>query len=129
MIRTAALALTVLTGVSGLVYQIAWQKVLASLLGSHSEATAAVLALFLGGLSVGYALFGRISRRRCPYSCRQVHRIHTVSRCRSINEYRSGTGHPRKCVALALILVRRRSGEPSNGKPALFGRHLKWRRS
>ena len=63
MVRTLALALTVLTGVSGLVYQVAWQKVLASLLGSHSEATAAVLALFLGGLSLGYALFGRVSRR------------------------------------------------------------------
>ena len=63
MIRSVALALTVLTGVSGLVYQVAWQKVLASLLGSHGEATAAVLALFLGGLSLGYALFGRVSRR------------------------------------------------------------------
>jgi len=63
MIRSTALALTLLTGVSGLVYQVAWQKVLASLLGSHSEAVAAVLALFLGGLSVGYALFGRVSRR------------------------------------------------------------------
>ena len=63
MIRTIALALTALTGASGLVYQVAWQKVLASLLGSHSEATAAVLALFLGGLSFGYALFGRISRQ------------------------------------------------------------------
>jgi spermidine synthase len=63
MVRTVALTLTVLTGVSGLVYQVAWQKVLAGLLGSHSEATAAVLALFLGGLSLGYALFGRVSRR------------------------------------------------------------------
>jgi len=63
MVRSVALALTVLTGVSGLVYQVAWQKVLASLLGSHGEATAAVLALFLGGLSLGYALFGRASRR------------------------------------------------------------------
>ncbi|MBW2715146.1 MAG: hypothetical protein JRD03_03675, partial [Deltaproteobacteria bacterium] len=63
MIRSVALALTVLTGLSGLVYQVAWQKVLASLLGSHGEATAAVLALFLGGLSLGYALFGRVSRR------------------------------------------------------------------
>lgn len=40
MIRSTALALTLLTGVSGLVYQVAWQKVLASLLGSHSEAVA-----------------------------------------------------------------------------------------
>ena len=45
MIRGTALFLTLLTGVSGLVYQVAWQKVLASLLGSHSEATAAVLGI------------------------------------------------------------------------------------
>jgi len=63
MIRPVALLLTVLTGFSGLVYEVTWQKYLATLLGSHSEATAAVLALFLGGLSVGYSLFGRASRR------------------------------------------------------------------
>ncbi len=63
MIRLAALLLTVLTGFAGLVYEVAWQKYLAALLGSHAEATAAVLAIFLGGLSLGYALFGRASRR------------------------------------------------------------------
>lgn len=57
-----ALALTVLTGFTGLVYEVSWQKYLATLLGSHSEATAAVLAIFLGGLSVGYALFGKATR-------------------------------------------------------------------
>jgi len=64
MIRLAALLLTVLTGFAGLVYEVAWQKYLAALLGSHGEATAAVLAIFLGGLSLGYALFGRVTRRR-----------------------------------------------------------------
>ena len=63
MIRAIALALTMLTGFSGLVYEVAWQKYLATLLGSHSEATAAVLALFLGGLSLGYSLFGRVTLR------------------------------------------------------------------
>jgi len=63
MIRLAALLLTVLTGFAGLVYEVAWQKYLAALLGSHGEATAAVLAIFLGGLSLGYALFGRVSRQ------------------------------------------------------------------
>lgn len=63
MLRAMVLALTVLTGFSGLVYEVAWQKYLATLLGSHSEATAAVLALFLGGLSLGYSLFGRVTRR------------------------------------------------------------------
>jgi predicted membrane-bound spermidine synthase len=57
------LALTVVTGATGLVYEVAWQRTLATLLGSHAEATAAVLGLFLAGLSAGYALFGRESRR------------------------------------------------------------------
>src|SRR5262245_45216006 len=63
MIRALALILTVLTGFTGLVYEVTWQKCLATLLGSHAEATAAVLGIFLGGLSVGYALFGWVSRR------------------------------------------------------------------
>ena len=62
MLRATVLGLTVLTGFSGLVYEVAWQRYLATLLGSHSEATAAVLALFLGGLSLGYSLFGRLTR-------------------------------------------------------------------
>jgi spermidine synthase len=53
----------VLTGFTGLVYEVAWQKYLAILLGSHAEATAAVLGIFLGGLSAGYALFGALTRR------------------------------------------------------------------
>lgn len=53
MTRAVALSLTIFTGFTGLVYQVTWQKYLATLLGSHSEATAAVLGIFLGGLSVG----------------------------------------------------------------------------
>ena len=63
MIRLTALILTVLTGFSGLVYEVTWERYLATLLGSHSEATAAVLGLFLGGLALGYSLFGRVTRR------------------------------------------------------------------
>ena len=63
MTRPIALSLTLFTGFTGLVYQVTWQKYLATLLGSHSEATAAVLGIFLGGLSVGYSLFGRVSER------------------------------------------------------------------
>ncbi len=63
MVRSTAILLTVLTGFTGLVYEVTWQKFLATLLGSHSEATAAVLGIFLGGLAVGYALFGRVSTR------------------------------------------------------------------
>ena len=53
MTRGLVLVLTLLTGFTGLVYEVAWQKYLATLLGSHSEATASVLGIFLGGLSVG----------------------------------------------------------------------------
>ncbi len=63
MTRSLVLVLTLLTGFTGLVYEVAWQKYLATLLGSHSAATASVLGIFLGGLSLGYALFGRVSRR------------------------------------------------------------------
>jgi predicted membrane-bound spermidine synthase len=61
--RFTAIILTIITGFSGLVYEVTWQKYLATLLGSQGEATAAILAIFLGGLSVGYSLFGRATRR------------------------------------------------------------------
>jgi hypothetical protein len=73
MTRVLALALTGLTGFSGLVYEVAWEKYLATLLGSHSEATAAVLGIFLGGLSVGYATFGKVTRR--VVAARHGHRL------------------------------------------------------
>jgi len=63
VVLPVALTLTLLTGFTGLVYEVAWQKYLAILLGSHAEATAAVLGIFLGGLSAGYALFGYLTRR------------------------------------------------------------------
>ena len=63
MTRKAALLLTILTGFTALVYQVAWQKYLAALLGSHSEAIAVVLGIFLGGLAFGYTWFGRLTRR------------------------------------------------------------------
>ena len=63
MSRRTALVLTLVTGATGLVYEVAWQRYLATLLGSHAEATAAVLGLFLAGLSTGYAVFGAVSRR------------------------------------------------------------------
>ncbi|HIL00801.1 MAG TPA: hypothetical protein EYG06_01845 [Myxococcales bacterium] len=74
-----ALALTVLTGFTGLVYEVTWQKYLATLLGSHSEATAAVLAIFLGGLSAGYSLFGRATRWLLARARRQGKPPHLLS--------------------------------------------------
>ena len=64
MVRVLALQLTLLTGFAGLVYEVTWQRYLATLLGSHSEATAVVLGIFLGGLATGYAVFGAWTRGR-----------------------------------------------------------------
>jgi spermidine synthase len=61
--RAIVLLLTVATGFAGLVYEVTWQRYLAVLLGAHSEATAVVLAWFLGGLAGGYAAFGALARR------------------------------------------------------------------
>ena len=55
-----------LSGVAGLVYQVAWTRQFALVFGSSELAVAAVLAAFLGGLGAGAAvaagLVGRISR-------------------------------------------------------------------
>lgn len=64
--RNIALILTVVTGFSGLVYEVAWHKYLANLLGSQARATAIILAVFLGGLATGYAIFGRWAKNRKP---------------------------------------------------------------
>lgn len=63
MIRVSVLALTLVTGFAGLVYEVVWQRYVAILLGSDSESTAAVLGIFLGGLALGYAVFGTWTRR------------------------------------------------------------------
>ncbi len=55
--------LVALTGATGLVYQGAWQRYLSRLLGGDSLATATVLGVFLGGLSLGCLVWGRISSR------------------------------------------------------------------
>jgi len=73
------LGLTVLTGFSGLVYEVTWQKLLATLLGSQSEATAATLGLFLGGLSLGYLLFGAVTRRLVTAAERTGHPARLLS--------------------------------------------------
>jgi spermidine synthase len=59
----AAYLLTALTGASGLVYQIVWQRYLGRLLGSDGLATATVLGVFLAGLSLGFLVWGRFTTR------------------------------------------------------------------
>ncbi|MBD3307841.1 hypothetical protein GF339_15520 [candidate division KSB3 bacterium] len=51
------------TGTAGLIYQVTWQKYISRLLGSDTIATAIILATFLGGLSFGYYLCGKLTTR------------------------------------------------------------------
>jgi spermidine synthase len=57
------------SGVSALVYQVAWQRLLAlqSGVGIHSIAT--IVAAFLAGLGLGSYVGGRLSRRLSPLIC------------------------------------------------------------
>lgn len=65
-IRVTALTSILFTGFTGLVYEVTWHRYLANFLGSQSRAAAFILAVFLGGLSIGYSLFGVLSRRLSP---------------------------------------------------------------
>lgn len=57
------LPLVFVSGASGLIYQVVWHRYLGILLGAQARATAIILAVFLGGIALGYFLFGRWTRR------------------------------------------------------------------
>jgi len=52
-----------LSGVAGLVYQVAWARYLSILLGNTSYGVVAVLVAFMGGLALGNAWLGRYADR------------------------------------------------------------------
>ena len=54
---------TFLSGFVSLVYQLAWQRYLAILIGSEAKSSAIVVSVFLVGLAIGYYLFGRLMAR------------------------------------------------------------------
>src|SRR3990172_10549472 len=51
------------SGFAALVYQIAWFRMTATVLGNTVYASAAVLAAFMAGLAIGSRVFGRIAPR------------------------------------------------------------------
>lgn len=55
--------LVFLTGFTGLVYQVTWQKYLSNFLGSHASATTIILGVFFLFLTLGYLTIGRASHR------------------------------------------------------------------
>jgi len=61
------------SGAVALVYEVAWQRQFALVLGSSSAATAAVLAAYFAGLGAGSLLVGRWTRR-----CRRPLRLYAI---------------------------------------------------
>ena len=53
--------LFIISGSTGLIYQIVWFKYLSLFLGNTTYAQTIVLATFMGGLAIGSALWGRRS--------------------------------------------------------------------
>lgn len=51
------------SGVAGLIYQVAWARYLALFLGHTSYAVVAVLVAFMGGLAIGNAALGAVADR------------------------------------------------------------------
>lgn len=52
-----------LSGLSSLIYQVIWTRLLGLVLGSTTHATAIVLSVFMGGLALGAYIAGRFSER------------------------------------------------------------------
>ena len=61
------LAAFTLSGLAGLMHQVVWAKLLATLIGTTAHAQAAVLGVFMGGLALGSVAIGRrVDRRGRP---------------------------------------------------------------
>lgn len=60
--RAVLFPVFVLSGISALIYQLVWQRMLLMIYGSNSESVAMVVASFLMGLGIGSLLGGWISK-------------------------------------------------------------------
>src|SRR5262245_47071767 len=58
-VRALLVGLLLGSGAAGLTLQTVWMRELRAVLGASTPSTAAVLAIFLGGLGLGGALLGR----------------------------------------------------------------------
>src|SRR5512145_677102 len=53
----------ILSGATGLIYEILWARMLGLVFGATTIAVSTVLAAFMGGLALGSALAGRLASR------------------------------------------------------------------
>src|SRR5438552_4061291 len=63
MRRAGLCALFFLSGVSALIYEIVWQRLLILVFGVSTLSVSAVLAAYMGGLALGGLLLGRVADR------------------------------------------------------------------
>jgi len=63
MHRLPILAIFVLSGAAGLVYEIVWSRQLVLVFGNTTQAVSAILTGFFGGMAIGAAVGGRIADR------------------------------------------------------------------
>ena len=55
---------TFLTGATGLVFQVVWQKYLVLLVGGESRSISLIIACFLFGLATGYHFWGKLTPKK-----------------------------------------------------------------
>src|SRR5919197_1806502 len=62
-LRAIVLAIFVLSGAAGLIYEVVWSRQLVLVFGNTTQAVSAILTGFFGGMAIGSALGGRIADR------------------------------------------------------------------
>src|SRR6476659_9248032 len=84
MHRSLVLAIFVLSGAAGLVYEIVWSRQLVLVFGNTTQAVSAILTGFFGGMAIGAAVGGRIADRvRSPlrfYGLLEIALVHEAYR-------------------------------------------------
>jgi spermidine synthase len=66
--RTKILTIFFFSGISGLIYEIIWSRILAQIFGSSIYAITIILSIFMAGLAAGSFIFGKIidKNRKIP---------------------------------------------------------------
>ena len=61
--RRLVVAIFVLSGMAGLIYEVVWSRQLVLVFGNTSQAVSAILTGFFGGMAIGNAVGGRVADR------------------------------------------------------------------
>jgi spermidine synthase len=61
--RRAVLAIFVLSGAAGLIYEVVWARQLVLVFGNTTQAVSAILTGFFGGMAIGSAVLARVADR------------------------------------------------------------------